>query len=208
MERKKIGLLGGTFDPIHYGHLNLAFELMEKRSLDEVWFIPARVSPLKMDNYPQAMENRLAMVQLAIEEIPQFHLKDLEKDRPSPSYTIDTIKIFVEEESASPNPHQFYLLLGDDAIKKFGRWHLPEEIIQLAPLLVGSRTGVCPEAVEELSPSIQRVIQEGVTKIPLMDISATGVRYRISHGLYCGHLVPAPVLNYIKNEGLYTRSLE
>lgn len=208
MERKKIGLFGGTFDPIHFGHLNLAFELMEKRSLDEVWFIPARANPLKMDNYPQVIENRLAMVQLAIEGIPQFHLKDLEKDRPSPSYTIDTIKIFVEEESTSPNPHQFYLLLGEDAIQNFGRWHLPEEIIQLAPLLVGSRAGVSPKAAEELSPSIQKVIHEGITKIPLMDISATEVRYRLSRGLYCGHLVPAPVLNYIKNESFYSRDLE
>lgn len=84
MKRMRIGLLGGTFDPIHCGHLNLAFELMEKGGLDEIWFIPAAINPHKMGAPPLAIEHRLAMVKLAIQEIPQFQLKDLESGRPPP----------------------------------------------------------------------------------------------------------------------------
>src|SRR5436853_4449646 len=141
MTIKRIGLFGGTFDPIHFGHLNLAFELMEKRGLDQVWFIPTQINPFKMEVPPTSMEHRLTMVQLAIRDIPQFHLKDLEKKRPPPSYTIHTLQAFIAEEAYSPTPNQFYLLLGEDSLPGFFQWHLPEEIVKLVPLLIGLRSG-------------------------------------------------------------------
>jgi nicotinate-nucleotide adenylyltransferase len=203
MRRKKIGLLGGTFDPIHFGHLNLAFELMEKKALDQVWFIPAQINPFKVQVLPTPMDHRLAMVQLAIQDIPQFYLKDLEKERPPPSYTIDTLRAFIAEEAQSLAPHQFYLLLGEDSLPRLFYWHLSEEIIHLVPLLIGSRTGVEPYTYEDWSPSMHQAIQEGMTQIHLMDISSTEIRRRVAQKLYCGHLVPSPVLDYIQAHQLY-----
>lgn len=202
-EGKKIGLLGGTFDPIHFGHLNLAFELMEKRGLDQVWFIPTQLNPLKIQSPPTSIDHRLAMTRLAIRKIPQFHLKDIEKKRSSPSYTIDTLRIFIAKEASNPIPNQFYLLLGEDAIPKFLRWHLPEEIVKLVPLLIGSRSSLEKNVLEGCNLFVQAAIQKGLTTIHLMDISGTEIRKRLAQSFYCSHLVPAPVLRYIQKNQLY-----
>lgn len=204
MERKKIGLLGGTFDPIHFGHLNLAFELSEKKGLDQVWFIPAQINPHKT-LLPAAisMEHRLKMVNLAIQNIPAFHLKDLEKKRPPPSYTIDTLRSFIEEEAQSSLPHQFYLLMGEDSVQKFMDWHQVEEIVKLVPLLVGSRSGIWQHEMSNFSVEVREAIEKGFIETRLMDITATDLRRRLLDGLYCGHLVPAAVLDYIQKNSLY-----
>lgn len=200
---QRIGLFGGTFDPIHFGHLNLAFELMEKRQLDQVWFIPAQVNPFKVQIPPVSIDHRIAMVQLAIQEVPQFHLKELEKERPPPSYTIDTLKAFIAEEAYSPTPNQFFLLLGEDAVPGFIQWHLPEEIVKLVPLLIGSRSGSWQEALDSFSLPIREAIQKGLTLTRLMDISGTEIRRRLMQHLYCGHLLPASVLHYIQDSKIY-----
>ena len=200
---KKIGLFGGTFDPIHVGHLNLAFELMEKKELDQVWFIPAQVNPFKTEAPPQAMGHRLEMVQLAIQGIPEFHLKDLEKERPPPSYTIDTLKAFIAEEAYKPTPHQFYLLLGEDAIPSFHSWHLSEEIVKLVPLLIGSRSLMGGYDLNPFPFLIRKAIEDGLIETRLMDISGTDIRKRLAQNLYCGHLVPFTVLDYVKKYQLY-----
>lgn len=203
MAVKKIGLLGGTFDPIHFGHLNLAFELMEKKALNQVWLIPAQINPFKVQVPPISIKHRLQMVQLAIQEIPHFYLKDLEKERPPPSYTIDTLRSFIAEEAYSPTPNQFYLLLGEDSVPGFFQWHLPEEIVKLVPLLIGSRTGIWQYELTNFSLPVRESIQEGLTPTRLMDISGTDIRHRLSQKLYCGHLIPAPVLHYIQKNQLY-----
>lgn len=190
----KIGLLGGTFDPVHFGHLNLAFELMERYSLDKVWFIPAKLNPLKTHAPLFSEEERLEMVKLAIEGIPQFEVKDLELRRTqTPSYTIETIRELVSEK------HQLYLLLGEDTLKGFSKWHCVEEIVEKVPLLIGSRTGTL-QGDEQYNPLIRRAIEKGMTKTPLFDLSSTEIRERLSKGLYCGHLVPAKVLNFLKRK--------
>lgn len=203
MTGKKIGLFGGTFDPIHFGHLNLAFELMEQKELDQVWFIPAQINPFKLEIPPTSIDFRFAMVQLAIQNIPQFQLKDLEKERPPPSYTIDTLRAFVAEEAYSQTPNQFYLLLGEDSVPGFFHWHLPEEIIRLVPLLIGSRSGIWQYEQDNYSLSIREAIQKGLTPTRLMDISGTDIRNRLAQKLYCGHLVPAAVLDYIQENQVY-----
>lgn len=203
MTGKKIGLFGGTFDPIHFGHLNLAFELMEQKELDQVWFIPAQINPFKLEIPPTSIDFRFAMVQLAIQNIPQFQLKDLEKDRPPPSYTIDTLRAFVAEEAYSQTPNQFYLLLGEDSVPGFFHWHLPEEIVRLVPLLIGSRSGIWQYEQDNYSLSIREAIQKGLTPTRLMDISGTDIRKRLAQKLYCGHLVPAAVLDYIQENQVY-----
>jgi nicotinate-nucleotide adenylyltransferase len=204
MERKKIGLFGGTFDPIHFGHLNLAFELMEKKKLDQVWFIPAQINPLKTQSFPVSIEHRLKMVQLAIQDISAFHLKDLERERSPPSYTIDTLRSFITEEATNHAPYQFSLLMGEDSMLGFMQWHLPEEIVKLVPLLIGSRSGIWQYEMTNFSMPVREAIQEGLVTTRLMDISGTDIRRRFADGHYCGHLVPAPVLHYIQQHCLYS----
>jgi nicotinate-nucleotide adenylyltransferase len=204
MERKKIGIYGGTFNPIHLGHVNLALELQERHCLDEVWFIPTSLNPHKIDNDPPvSAQDRLEMVKLAIADIPTFYLKDLELHRAGPSYTIDTLRTLIQE----PTPHQYYLLLGEDAISGFFHWKLVNEIVDSIPLLIGTRTGnwmdFNPEGHE---PKIVEAIRKGITQTRCMDISSTDIRERIKKDLYCGHLLPANVLKYIGFHSLFKRA--
>lgn len=201
---QKIGLLGGTFDPIHNGHLNLAFELMEKKGLDQVWFIPAQLSPFKTE-FPAALSiaHRLAMVESALTDIPQFYVKDIEQHRPPPSYTIDTIKALIDEEKTKLEPKQFFLLMGEDAIAGFSRWQSPEEIVQLIPLMIGSRVGEWQKNSLNCSPMIEEAIKKGWVHTRLIDISSTQIRQRLAQGLDCRHLLPSTVHAYIQENQLY-----
>lgn len=194
----KIGLLGGTFDPIHFGHINLAFELMEKWGLDKIWFIPARHNPLKGHSTPVAEQHRLMMLKLAIQGIPQLEIQTCELERTTPSYTVDTIRQLL----ASNHHHQFFLLLGEDLISSFLSWKEPREIVQLVPVLVGSRALGKECHIDD--PIVDEAFSAGWTKTRLLDISGTEIRRRVAVGLYCGHLVPASVLDYISVHKLYT----
>ncbi|MCH9627438.1 MAG: Nicotinate-nucleotide adenylyltransferase [Chlamydiales bacterium] len=193
---KKIGLFGGTFNPVHFGHLNLAFELMEKGGLDEVWWIPASRSPLRQMGESPTPEQRLKMVALAVEEIPQFKVLDLEIRRPSPSYTIETVDAIVE---ANPGI-DFSFLLSQDVLARFMEWKKPLELVKRIPLLIGQREG---EAFPVFPEEIQRAVQKGLVKSTQLDISATQVRDRIKKRLYVGHLIPAKVLDFIYVNQLY-----
>lgn len=199
---KLIGLYGGTFDPIHNGHINLAIELMEKRKLDEVWFIPAKVNPHKSDISFTSYEDRLAMIRLATQEISGFKVDEIEYSLPTPSYTIHTIQALQERESHASI--QFFLMLGEDSIKNFLAWHQPEEIVKRVPLLIGSRSCDLPfnPALKE-NPLIYQAIREGWTKTHVLDISATYIRQRLSNGEYCGHLTHSSVIEYSKAKNLY-----
>lgn len=202
-EQKKIGLFGGTFDPIHYGHLNLAFELMEKKKLDEVWFIPAFLNPLKQHHSITSFEHRSKMVSMAIQGIPQFSLKEIEKELPSPSYTLQTLKA-LRSQMTFPFSPLFYLFLGEDVLTKWMHWKSPEEILDLASLLIGTRSveNFSLDSIG-LSPKIREAVEKGLTKTRLLDISSTEIRKRISSGLFCGHLLPSSVIDYIHQNHLY-----
>lgn len=197
---KKIGVYGGSFDPIHHGHLNLAFEIIEKAELDEIWFVPAQISPHKMHNPPTAWNHRFNMLKLAVKEIAFFKVKEIEANRPPPSYTLHTLQTLIAE-----NPDdQFYLLLGEDSIPGFFHWYEPQKIIAMVPLLIGSRTGKeNGQQKNKQDPLIALAIQKGLIKTRLMDISATDLRERLAEKRYCGHLIPAPVLAYIHQNHLY-----
>lgn len=202
MNRKKIGIFGGTFDPPHFGHLNLAIELKEKKGLDEVWFVPTFINPLKLKTPPTPLIHRLEMVQRAIESVPQMDIRVEEGDPTQPSYMIDSLrKLILCEKEVDP---QFYLLLGADAFSRFMEWRSPEEIVKLAHLLIGTRlTAKEIPHFKEFPLSIQEVVKEGLVATRLLDISSTEIRKRLSHGLYCGHLLPASVLEYIQKNKLY-----
>lgn len=199
--RKRVGLYGGTFDPIHLGHINLAIELKEKHSLDEVWFIPTQINPHKQDRKPaSSMDDRMEMVRLAIKGIPSFVLKDIESHRAPPSYTIDTLRELIHSDSEV----DFFLLLGQDSIPGFFHWKLVNEIVSKVPLLIASRSGVWHDSHPmEHDPKVGEAIQKGLTQTRYMDISSTEIRHRLALGLYCGHLLPETVLEYIFSSHLY-----
>jgi nicotinate-nucleotide adenylyltransferase len=195
---KRVGILGGTFDPIHLGHLNLATQLQEKHRLDEIWFIPVQVNPHKLTLTPASADHRLAMLKLALKPYPTFFVKDLELKRPPPSFTLDTLKVLKNEEPDT----QFFLLVGEDLMGGFSRWHQPQEIIKLAPLLIGSRTGDWKsDAIEDLA--ILEAIRAGMTPTALLTISATELRHRLAQNLPCSQWIPEDVLEYIKKHHLY-----
>jgi nicotinate-nucleotide adenylyltransferase len=202
--RKKVGLYGGTFDPIHFGHLNLALELKEAHHLDEILFCPAAVSPHKFNQPPApSKEHRRMMVELAIEPIKSFVLYDGELKREGPSYTIDTVREILGSEEARKQAWQLYLLIGEDALSQLSEWKNVEELISLTIPLIGSRGSEVDVHSLSLSSKSREKIRQGMTKIPLLDISSTGMRDRIKKRLYCGHLIPAKVLDYIHKHHLY-----
>jgi nicotinate-nucleotide adenylyltransferase len=209
---KKIGILGGTFDPPHFGHIHLALSLLEAHALEEVWWIPVQVSPFKLDWQTVSAFHRIEMLKRALEPFPFFKWLEIETLEPGPSYTVETLrKLKARFPDAS-----FFLLMGEDAAAHFEYWKEPREILHLATLLVGSRENPYLSEVEPRSkgqgmfrtefpfgPEIKSALQKGWTVIPRIEISATAIRNRLKNGLYCGHLMPAKVLDYIEQHQLY-----
>jgi len=194
---KKIGFFGGTFDPVHFGHINLALQLFESHGLDEVLFCPVARSPFKEEMPPAASPNdRAAMTQLAIEDIGFFRLSRIELERPGLSYTIDTLRAL---HSVYRND-RLYLLLSEDSLRCFHLWKECEEIVKLAQPLVGSRG----QAEEKIPASpVSKALRKGLTPTSRLEISSTQIRERLKNGLYCDHLVPLKVLDYIEKHHLY-----
>jgi len=229
---KTIGFFGGTFDPIHFGHIGLAIQLLEIHKLDEVLFCPAYCSPFKTAAPPYASpEHRLAMSALAIEGIPRFRITPYEIDRGDPSYTIDTLQVLKGE---SRGPVKFRLLLSEEAAVHFDQWKDFQELIRLAPPLIGTRSSpqrtaaassyrpsasaiapsamafdsrddlILPRSPESSSGSLADVLRSGFTATKIFEISSTEIRARLKKGLYCGHLLPGKTLEYIQDNGLYS----
>lgn len=202
---KKVGIYGGTFDPIHFGHLNLALEMLELHKLDEVWFCPAQVNPHKVGTSPVDGAHRFKMLTLAIEENPYFKVLDLELYREGPSFMIDTLTALIEAEKGKPNPCEFSLIIGEDSLKGFTNWHRVEEIVKLVSLLVGSRTISYQdrEKIEKENSMIWDAIQKGMTPTRKLEISSTEIRERIHRRLFIRYLVPWKVVDYIYANHLY-----
>lgn len=201
---KKIGFYGGTFDPIHYGHINLAISLLEAHGLDEILFCPAAVSPHKVAEPPIASgSHRLQMVELALEDVPRCNVLDKEIERGGSSFTIDTVKSLIEKSKNENEKVQYYLILGEDALPGLHRWKDVDELFSLAPPLVGARGENFTITSAALPPMIAKIIEEGWTEIPILSMSSTLIRNRLKKRLYCGHLVPEDVLDYIYEKELY-----
>lgn len=197
-QKKRVGLLGGTFDPIHIGHLNLALEAQEKFGLDEILFCPAYLSPFKQTETGIASaEDRLQMTSLAIEGIPGFKLLDYEVKKASISYTIDTVRFL---KKSFPH-YQYFLILGEDHLKTFMTWKEAAELMKLAPLKVASRLGVCSTA--DMPKEYHHTLHEGCFRIRNLEISSTDLRERLAQGLYSKHLIPPKVVDYIRQHRLY-----
>ncbi len=196
------GYFGGSFDPIHNGHIHLALELSEKHNLDEVLFCPTSQSPHKKHAPPQASkDHRRAMVTAAISPFPQFTFLDYELQKTSSCYTIETMRTLTEE-----NPKiNYFLLLGEDSALTLPTWKEVDELLRLASPLTGSRDkDILPE-LQGASPALVKLLKKGWTSIPRLEISSTWVRSRIQKGEYAGHLVPGKVWDYIQTHQLYVK---
>ncbi len=196
-----IGIFGGSFDPIHFGHINLALEVMEKCELKEVWFVPAHISPHKLKSPPVDQKHRLEMLKLAIDGIDGFKIVDIELKRPQPSYTVDTIHYFLEHYPKC----QFHLITGNDALESFHKWYKFKEILSLVPLIVGRRK------LGEFSssdPIVRQAFAKTACQTSLLEVSSTQVRDRIKKNLPCLHLLPQKVVDYIHENKLYSCHLK
>ncbi|HZP96674.1 MAG TPA: nicotinate-nucleotide adenylyltransferase [Candidatus Limnocylindria bacterium] len=183
----RIGVFGGTFDPVHVGHLAIALAALESAKLDRVVFVPARRSPLK-DHAPYAAaEDRLAMLELATKDEPRFAVCRLELDREGPSYTVDTLEALARDG-------ELFLILGSDALADLARWRSPERIKALATILVARRPGV---------PEPDPASGARTFDAPCLDISSRELRARASRGLSLRYLVPDDVWRHIERRGLY-----
>jgi nicotinate-nucleotide adenylyltransferase len=183
---KKIGIFGGTFDPIHHGHLILAREALEMLELEAVIFIPAAASPHKLDKALATGDRRLEMLKAAIENEPGFELDSMELQRPPPSYTIDT----VEALRLTKSDAEFYYLVGEDNVDRLPTWHRFVELSKMVQFVVLARSGL---KSEHPYPTIRRHL----------DISATKIRNRVATGRSIRYLVPPAVERIIRDHHLY-----
>jgi len=197
-----IGVLGGTFDPIHIGHLLVAEEVAARLDLSRILFVPAGQPWLKANNAISLAEHRLEMVRLAIAGKPGFELSTIEIERPGPTYTVDTIA----ELQAQLGGDELFFILGWDNLIQLPQWHQPARLIEMCRLVAVPRVDFpLPDlaSLEKELPDIsERVI---LFDKPRIDINASEIRRRAAQGLSIGELVPAPVERYIKEHGLYAK---
>ena len=186
MTLKKIGIFGGTFDPIHHGHLILAREALEALALDLVVFIPAAASPHKPDFESAGPVARLEMVRAAIEGEPRFVFDPMELERPSPSYAIDTLEVLRKREPDA----EFFYLIGEDNAARLATWHRFTELAKLVQFIVLDRSS---RQAKHPYPVIRRHL----------DISATDIRNRVATGRSIRYLVPPAVEKIIRERQLY-----
>jgi len=182
-------LFGGSFDPVHLGHLIAAEFAAEALASTEVWFVPAREQPFKAGRHGASPEHRLRMLNVALAGHPLFRVEAMEIDRPGPSYTIDTVRALGARLGA-----RVTLLLGSDAAEELPTWREADELLKLADVVVYQRAG---EVATPLPYPSRRI------PVPLIGISATEIRTRIAAGQTIRYLVPESVRAYITRLGLY-----
>ena len=197
----KLGILGGTFDPIHTGHLIIAQEAASRLALDEGWFIPAGQPWLKSGNRISASGHRMEMVRLAIRCNPGFKAAAIEIDRPGPSYTVDTLVALRDGDAKGDD---LFFILGMDTLETLHRWHQPERLFELCALVGVSRPEHCDFDLGSLD-LIRPGASSEVTIVDGPDIGISGaqIRRRVAQGLPISYWVPSAVETYIQEHHLY-----
>ena len=196
-----IGVLGGTFDPIHIGHLIIAEEVRTRQSLAEVLFVPAGQPWLKVDNAISPVEQRVQMVRLAIADKPHFKLSTMEIERVGPSYTVDTI---AELEGQIGAGDKLVFILGWDNLIQLPQWREPSRLVKLCYLVAVPRVGCPVPDLNSLEAAIPGLSQSTILlDTPQVDISASEIRSRVARSLSINHLVPDSVERYIRQHKLY-----
>jgi nicotinate-nucleotide adenylyltransferase len=200
----RTGVFGGTFDPVHLGHLILAEQCREQARLDLVLFVPAARPPHKLAHVLTPFAQRVEMLALAVAGQPAFRIDELEKDRPGPSYTADTL---AQLHSRHPDA-QLFLLVGADTLHDLPYWHEPARIAALAELLVMARPGWEAPAPEALRLPEGAAFRRQTVEAPLIDIRGRDLRRRAAEGRSLRYLVPRAVEAYIADKHLYQAATE
>jgi nicotinate-nucleotide adenylyltransferase len=199
----RIGVFGGTFDPVHLGHLIAAEQCRDQAKLDQVLIIPSARPPHKQDRPLTQFSQRVEMLRLAIAGHPVFQVDELERDREGYSYTADTLE---ELQRRSPTA-DLWLIIGSDCLPDIPGWHQPNRIIAAAGLLIVGRPGSTDRSVGELRASLRLaerdVLRHQTVEMPLIEISSRDIHRRIAAGQSIRYLVPRAVECYIETHGLY-----
>ena len=199
----KVGIFGGTFDPIHIGHLLVADEARARLGLDEVVFVPTGQPWLKAERKITKATHRMAMAKLAIASNPFFRASDMEIARPGPTYTVDTL---LELRETFGLETALYVILGLDSLRELARWHRPERVLEMSTIVGMARPGFQdfdPRTLDAISPgaSAKVVLVDG----PLIDMSGSELRRRVAMGQSIKYRVPESVEAYIYQQGLYQK---
>jgi nicotinate-nucleotide adenylyltransferase len=196
----RLGILGGSFDPVHNGHLALARACLRWAALDAVWFTPAAIQPLKHVGPHATDEQRVDMLRLAIEDQPAWRVCTLEIDRGGVSYTVDTLH---QVHTKLPDDELFFIM-GSDVLAEVPHWKEPGEVFRLATPLVVSRAGERPPDLSNLSPFYGQKTRPQLVEMEPVDVSSSDIRRRVLAGERIDALVPPAVAKYIQTEGVYS----
>jgi len=199
---KSIGILGGTFDPIHYGHIYLAQQARDEIGLSKVIFIPAKMQPFKLDQLIADGNDRLQMIMLAIEGMEKFEVSNLEFLLPDISYTINTLRAIKEMETPDT---EIYFIIGTDAFLKINTWKHADELLRDYAYIVGTRPGFMEEELENCIEYNREVYNTKIERInnKRLFISSTEIKEKISKGERLDAFVPTAVERFIYDKGLY-----
>ena len=200
-----IGVLGGTFDPIHVGHLIIAEETRTQLGLTEIIFVPTGQPWLKVNNAISPAEHRVQMVRLAIADKPYFKLSTTEIERAGPSYTVDTL---AELQGQIDAEDRLFFILGWDNLMQLPQWHEPSRLVKMCHLVAVPRVGYQTPDPNSLESAVPGLSQSTILlDTPRIDISASEIRNLVAQGLFIHQLVPEPVEEYIKQHHLYVAPL-
>jgi nicotinate-nucleotide adenylyltransferase len=197
----RLGILGGTFDPIHFGHLLAAEEARVTLRLDRVLFAPAGIPPHKQELSILPVAHRLAMVRLAIADNSAFAVTKIDIDRPGPHYTVDMISLLRDEWGISAD--QTFFIMGADSLADLLTWHQPAQLIELCRLAVVARPGYRPDLakLEAVLPDLSHRLDWA--EMPVLGISSSDLQRRVREGRSIRYQVPAAVAHYVAEHGLY-----
>ncbi|GAJ99075.1 LOW QUALITY PROTEIN: nicotinate-nucleotide adenylyltransferase [Geomicrobium sp. JCM 19055] len=191
--RRKVGILGGTFDPPHYGHLVLAEQVLDQTQVNEIWFMPTNVPPHKKNEGMATKEQRLKMAELAIKDQERFFCEDVEFERSGPSYTIDTI---AKLQRAYPDD-TFFFIIGGDMVNQLEDWYKIEQLKKLVTFIVAERPNDPLSHKQKMNPAFIYV------SIPQLDLSSSTIRERVKLNQSIRYLLPENVRVFVKEHGLY-----
>lgn len=198
--KKRVGIFGGTFDPIHMGHLIVAETIMDEFHLDKVVFIPAAVPPHKLDKQISPAKHRYMMTMLATCSNPRFQVSDMEMHRQGPSYSRDTLAQLIEEHGSDT---EFYFIVGADSVENLHTWNRIDELLTMCHFIGASRPGCMPDMekiAQRFGPLAEKI---HCLETPELEISSTEIRHRVGQKRTIRYIVPETVEQYIYKEKLY-----
>jgi len=197
----RLGILGGSFDPVHLGHLVMAEACREQLKLDEVWFVPAGHPPHKTDRELAPAKSRTEMIEFAVAGIPEFQISNIELKKETTSYTVETL----EQIAAEDPDRKLFLLIGADSLQDFPNWKQPERIAELATIVAVNRGRQDPPGMEEIEQKLGLDVVDRIRVItmPGIELSSTDIRHRIRSGHSIRFLVPKAVEAYLNEHQVY-----